>query len=444
MENLQRFLDEIQNKGLFERQYLSIIGQEVDAVADVLSASEIYQKHRVFERLCIPERVIEFKVQWLNDENLPEINYGWRVQHSNLVGPYKGGLRFHPSVDKAILMSLAFEQSFKNALTGLPIGGAKGGADFDPRGRSDAEIMRFCQAFMSELYRYIGPNRDIPAGDINVGSREIGYMFGQYKKICNQFEGAVTGKGDYFGGSAGRVEATGFGLIYFLQHLLLHHNDSLQGKTICVSGAGNVALHAALKVAQEGGKVISLSNSKGMLHVKNGLSEEQIKWLLKNKTSKDNVLSNASEEFDAVFEKNSKPWGLKCDIALPCATQNEMDEGDVAKLAKSGCEVVAEGSNMALTDEALKSIKQQDIIFAPGKAANAGGVAISTLEMTQNATFSPMSFDDVDKELRTLMESIFHRVLDNAPEKNGKPDLHHGASIAGFKILAEAMLSQGT
>lgn len=442
MAALKQFLQQLEEQNEPNSQYVAMVKQEARALADLLQQDSELAEKRVFPRLCQPDRTIEFKVSWTDDQGTPLVNRGWRVQHSNLVGPYKGGLRFHPQLDLNTLKALAFEQSFKNALTGLPIGGAKGGADFDPKGRSDAEIMRFCQAFMNEFYSDIGPNRDIPAGDINVGNREIGYLFGQYKKLTRQFEGAITGKSGDFGGSQGRSEATGFGVIYFVEELLKSQNETLEGKRLCISGAGNVALHAALKACQSGARVITLSNSRGLLFAENGLTEKQVNWLLEQQHQLDNSLEEAANEFDLQYEKDSKPWQKNCDIALPCATQNELNIEDLKQLKESDCLAIVEGSNMALTDEALEAIADSGLLFGPGKAANAGGVAISTLEMTQNATFSPMTFDDVDKELQRIMQAIFKRCMNNAPDDSDKPDLHKGASIAGFKILSAALLAQ--
>ncbi|BDX07055.1 NADP-specific glutamate dehydrogenase [Planctobacterium marinum] len=442
MPDLQEFIQQLEEQNAPDSLYVSMVRQEAKALSQLLEKNPSLLKRRVFQRLCLPDRVIEFKVSWTDDQGIPQVNRGWRVQHSNVVGPYKGGLRFHPALGLSTLKALAFEQSFKNALTGLPIGGAKGGADFNPKGRSDAEIMRFCQAFMSECYAEIGPNRDIPAGDINVGNREIGYLFGQYKTLTRQFEGAITGKAGDFGGSQGRSEATGFGVIYFVEELLKSQDETLEGKVLAISGAGNVALHAALKAIQSDARVITLSNSRGLLVAENGLTEKQINWLLEQQQQLDNSLEEAAKEFDLQYEKDSKPWQKNCDIALPCATQNELNIEDLKQLKESDCLAIVEGSNMALTDEALNAIADSDLLFGPGKAANAGGVAISTLEMTQNATFSPMTFDDVDQELQRIMQAIFKRCMDNAPEDSDKPDLHKGASIAGFKILSAALLAQ--
>lgn len=443
MNSIDTFIEQRTGSSNPQTSYGAVLKQEASALRGFLGQNDSFTRHKVFERLALPERIIEFNVSWLDDQGVVQINTGWRVQHSSLIGPYKGGLRFHPDVNLDTLKALAFEQSFKNALTGLPIGGAKGGADFSPKGKSDTEILRFCQAFMTELYRHIGPARDIPAGDINVGLREIGYLFGQYKRIVNQFEGAVTGKSRHFGGSHVRTEATGFGVVYFLQSLLKEQELTLEGKTVCISGAGNVALHAALKAIQAQAKVITLSNSRGLLTNESGFTEEQINWLLNNQYKHDNLLESAEQEFDVNYRSDSPAWQMACDIAIPCATQNELTLEHLEKLDESGCQVIVEGSNMALTDEALQAIKDKDIYFAPGKAANAGGVAISTLEMSQNATFSPLDYDAIDEQLQDIMQNIYRQCADNAIERNGKPDLHSGASIAAFKILGEAMIAQG-
>ncbi len=396
---------------------------------------------RLFERMVEPERVVIFRVTWTDDHNQVQINRGYRVQMNSAIGPYKGGLRFSPTVNLSILKFLAFEQVFKNSLTGIPLGGGKGGSDFDPKGKSDQEIMRFCQAFMSELYRHIGPETDVPAGDIGVGEREIGYLFGQYKKLRNEFTGVLTGKGFPWGGSHIRPEATGYGLLYFLDHMLQEHGHSIEGKTIAVSGAGNVAQFAALKAIEMGGKVVTLSNSGGTLYHKNGFSTEDILTVQQLQGANQRELKGAVK--NAVFKKGSKPWEIACDIALPCATQNELDEQDARQLIKNKCIAVAEGANMPTTLSATKLLEKAGLLFAPGKAANAGGVAVSGLEMSQNRIGQQWPTDKVDQRLRTIMNHIHHTCVKYGTEEDGRINYVKGANIGGFIKVAKAMIAQG-
>lgn len=442
-QSIKDFIATLEEHYGHEQQYLDIVKQEGANIAPLLAEKPEWLANKVFERLCIPDRVISFRVAWLNDENQVEVNRGWRVQQSNGIGPYKGGLRFASGVNESTLKALAVEQCFKNALTGFPIGGAKGGADFDPKGRSDHEIMRFCQAFMSELHRHIGPNIDVPAGDINVGSEEIGFLFGHYKRIVNQFEGAITGKHLAFGGSQVRVEATGFGVIYYTEALLEAHDAKIQDQRIAISGAGNVALHAALKAIELDASVITLSNSRGTLVSDDGFTDKHIDWIIQHKRSADNVLQDAAAEFDLSFRKEHKAWENPCDIAIPCATQNELNEDDLKQLSDNGCEFIVEGSNMALTDGAIEQVKQQKLLFAPGKAANAGGVALSAMEMGQNASFNTQTFDVLDEQLQHTMQSIFKQCHHYGTRYADHPDYIQGASIAGFSRLAEAIMAQG-
>lgn len=430
--------------GLFpdQSEYLQATREIARDVVDVYNAHEPYKKNDVLRRLSMPERIIHFSVSWLNDNDEVEIHQGWRIQHNGMIGPYKGGLRFHPTVNESILKFLAFEQCFKNALTGLPIGGAKGGANFNPKGRSDREIMRFCQAFMCELQRHIGPYTDVPAGDINVGSREIGYMYGEYRRINNRFGGALTGKDLSFGGSHVRTEATGFGLIYMLQAVLKEHHESIQDMRIGISGAGNVALHAALKAVQHGGTVITLSNSRGYLYCDKGLSSDDIKWAIDNKAKEDNILTALCERIDADWHDSKAPWHEKMDIALPCATQNELD-GDAAKtLLQNNVKYILEGANMPCTDDARQEFERSEIPFVPGKASNAGGVAISGLEMSQNASFRRGSYEQIDETLEEIMHNIHQQCVEEGKE-NGRINYAKGANIAGFRRLADAMVAQG-
>ena len=398
---------------------------------------------KVLQRLSEPDRIISFRVTWVDDHGDVQVNRGWRVQHSGVIGPYKGGIRFHPTVNESVLKFLAFEQTFKNALTGLAMGGGKGGSNFDPRGRSDHEIMRFCQSFMRELHRYIGAATDIPAGDINVGSREIGFLFGEYRRLANNFDGTLTGKSIEFGGSHVRLEATGFGLVYFLQEMLAVADDSLEGKRVVISGAGNVALHAALKAAELGGQVISLSSSTGTLIVEEGLNTEAVESLLNGKLQSGEALEALASDGTGKWVRDRLPWDLECDIALPCATQNEIDASCAESLVNSGCRYVAEGANMPCTAEALEIFEDNDIQHAPGKASNAGGVALSGLEMHQNASFKSLGYDELDEELRAIMKRIHEKCCEHGLNDEGRIHYRRGANRAGFSFVASALLAQG-
>ncbi len=434
----------IEQRNPNQQEFMQAVTEILENVSDELLENEEYRRYRIFERLTVPDRIIEFKVEWLDDEGCAQINRGWRVQQSNLIGPYKGGLRFHPTVNESVIKFLAFEQCFKNALTGLPLGGGKGGSDFDPRGRSDHEIMSFCQAFMTQLYRHIGANVDVPAGDINVGAREIGYLYGQYRKISNQFSGVLTGKALEYGGSLVRTEATGYGVIYFLQHVLANKDKKLSEQTLAISGAGNVALFAAQKAIELGAKVVTMSNSRGLLLKEQGFNQEDIDWLIKYDNVKDNTLSAFVEERDAQWMPGQKPWQQPCDVAVPCATQNELNEDDARALLGNGCKVVICGANMPCTSSAMDVIRaSDDCNYIPGKASNAGGVAVSGLEMNQNAGFESQTFEYLDGRLQEIMKHIHDQCLE-CGKSNGKGiDYERGASIAGFHILAKAMLAQG-
>ena len=404
-----------------------------------------FEEYKVFERLCEPDRIISFRVNWENDKGEIQVNRGWRVQFSNAIGPYKGGIRFHPTVTEGTLKFLGFEQIFKNALTGLPMGGAKGGSDFDPKGKSEAEIRRFCYAFMRELYKNIGKDMDVPAGDIGVGGREVNYMFAMYKNLTRKFEGVLTGKGVGHGGSLIRTEATGYGLVYFLDNMLKANNDSLEGKTVLISGAGNVAQHAAEKCLHLGAKVITLSDSKGTLVDKDGFTAEKIDWIKKHKAD-GKALEDYVDEFGGQWLSEQRPWQFDADIALPCATQNEVSEDDAKALVKHGVKYVAEGANMPLTAEAIDVVREHGIAYAPGKAANAGGVAVSGLEMSQNSVRKYKSFEDLDLELQKIMKNI-HENAKTAGEKYGTTegaiDYMTGANVAGFMQVANALVAYG-
>lgn len=423
-------------------EYLQAVKEIAQDIIPVFNANDDYKRYDVVRRLCIPERIVQFSVTWLNDNDEIEINRGWRVQHNGLIGPYKGGLRFHPTVTESVLKFLAFEQTFKNALTGLPIGGAKGGSDFNPKGRSDREVMRFCQAFMTELQRHIGPHTDVPAGDINVSSREIGYLYGQYRKMHNQFGGALTGKDISFGGSYVRTEATGYGLIYMLCHVLADNDTNIKDKRIAISGAGNVALHAAQKAISLGGKVISLSNSRGVLFKNNGFTETDITFAIAHAHNEANILTALQEKHGGQWQADTKPWDVDADIALPCATQNELNADDAQNLIHNGVKFILEGANMPCTSQAQDKFHHHKLAYVPGKASNAGGVALSGLEMTQNASFERASYDELDKKLHTIISHI-HLQCKEEGKDGDYINYAKGANIAGFRRLADAMVSQG-
>ncbi|WP_137167097.1 NADP-specific glutamate dehydrogenase [Salinimonas lutimaris] len=440
--NLDQLTNWLQARYHDQTEYLQATSEIARDVIDVFNANEAYKQYDVLRRLSVPERIIHFTVHWLNDDNQVEIHQGWRVQHSGLIGPYKGGLRFHPTVNESILKFLAFEQSFKNALTGLPIGGAKGGSDFNPRGRSETEIMRFCQAFMTELYRHIGPNTDVPAGDINVSGREIGFLYGQYRRILNQFGGTLTGKDISFGGSHVRTEATGFGLIYMLEAVLETHQTPLKNKVVGISGAGNVALHAALRATQLGARVVSLSNSRGALLNESGFSENSLTQAIETKDQHNNILKALSDDGHGDYQADASPWQLNMDIALPCATQNEIDEPAAQKLVDHNVRFLLEGANMPCTTRAHQVLAENKIVYVPGKASNAGGVAISGLEMSQNAAFRRDSYSDIDTTLKHIMRSIHQQCLQEG-QRDGEINYAKGANIAGFRRLADAIVMQG-
>ena len=419
--------------------------QEVAAdVVPYVAENERYQASMLLERMTEPDRVVSFRVSWVDDEGNIRVNRAWRVQFNNATGPYKGGLRLDPSVTESVLKFLGFEQCFKNALTGLPIGGAKGGSNFNPKGKSDGEIMRFCQSLMTALYPYLGEHRDIPAGDIGTGTREVGYLFGQYRRLTNQFVGAITGKGVAFGGSELRIEATGYGAIYFIEHMLERRDDDLDGKRVSISGAGNVARYAAEKAIEQGARVITLSDSGGFIHVDGGLDSEQLREIHELKERKRGSLAEYAESRGLDYFEGKKPWAVECDIALPCALQNELDEEDARTLIDNGCRIVAEGANMPCTTEAIERLQQSEgTAFAPGKAVNAGGVAVSGLERTQNAQHMVWPKDEVDRELQRIMRAIHERCVEYGANEDGSVNYRRGANLAGFVKLADAMLAQG-
>ena len=427
-----------------ETEFLQAVREVFDSLEPVIEKHPEYRTANILERIVEPERQIIFRVPWMDDKGKVHVNRGFRVQFNSAIGPYKGGLRFHPSVNLSIIKFLGFEQIFKNALTTLPMGGGKGGSDFDPKGKSEAEVMRFCQSFMSELYRHINADADVPAGDIGVGGREIGYMFGQYKKLANKWEGVLTGKGTKWGGSLIRPEATGFGVVYFTDEMLKTRGESIEGKTVAVSGFGNVAWGAAIKITELGGKVVTLSGPDGFVYDEKGLDKDKINFMLEMRASCRDQVKDYSDKFNsAKFTAGKRPWGVKCDIALPCATQNELDENDAKELIKNGCKVITEGSNLSSTLEAMKVVRDAGILFAPGKASNAGGVACSGLEMTQNSIRMSWSKEEVDSKLHNIMKSIHNECLAASNEYGRKSDYVFGANVAGFRKVADSMIEQG-
>lgn len=440
---IENFIAEIDRKNSNEPEFMQAVREISENVLPYIVSKDIYHGKNILMRMVEPERVLMFRVNWVDDKGEIQVNRGYRVQMNSAIGPYKGGLRFHPTVNLSILKFLALEQVFKNSLTTLPMGAGKGGSDFDPKGKSDGEIMRFCQSFMTELYRYIGPNTDIPAGDIGVGGREIGYMFGQYKKLKKEFTGVLTGKGLSWGGSLIRPEATGYGTVYFAENMLKHVDDSISGKTVTISGSGNVAQYAAEKCIQLSAKVVSMSDSSGTIFDNDGIDEEKLAFIMDLKNNKRGRISEYIKKYPtAKFLKNKTPWEIPCDIALPCATQNELNEQDASYLIKNGCICVSEGANMPCTPEAIKIFKFNKILYAPGKASNAGGVAVSGLEMAQNSLRYSWSRDEVDSKLKEIMNDIHKSCLIHGEEK-GWVDYEKGVNIAGFIKVADAMLAQG-
>jgi glutamate dehydrogenase (NADP+) len=440
---VQNLIAMVKAKNPAEPEFHQAVQEVFESLEIVLERHPEYRSAKILERMVEPERVIMFRVPWLDDQGEVQINRGFRIQMNSAIGPYKGGLRFHPSVTLGILKFLAFEQVFKNSLTTLPMGGGKGGSDFDPKGKSDHEVMRFCQSFMNELFRHIGPDADVPAGDIGVGGREIGYLFGQYKRLNREFSGVLTGKGLNWGGSLIRPEATGFGVTYFAQEMLKTRGQSFEGKTVAVSGFGNVAWGAALKVTQLGGKVVTLSGPDGFIYDKDGVKGERIEYMLDMRASANDRVKDYADKFKVEFHPGKRPWSVKVDVAMPCATQNELDEDDARELVKNGCICVCEGANMPTTIPAYKVFTQMGILYAPGKAANAGGVATSGLEMSQNSMRLPWPAEEVDERLHQIMKKIHQTCIETA-EKFGTPGNYvNGANIAGFLKVADAMMDQG-
>jgi glutamate dehydrogenase (NADP+) len=443
--DLPRFIEGVSKRNPGQPEFVQAVTEVAEDIFDFMGDKVKYHEAQILRRIAEPDRVISFRVCWEDDKGGIRVQRGWRIQNNNAIGPYKGGIRFHPSVTESVLKFLAFEQTFKNALTGLPMGGGKGGSNFNPKGKSSNEVMRFCQSFMTELYRHIGADVDVPAGDIGVGGREIGYMFGQYKRITNQFTGVLTGKGLEWGGSLIRTEATGYGAVYFMQNMLMTKGNSVAGKTAVISGSGNVATHAAEKVVQLGGKVLTLSDSEGFIHDPDGIDQEKIDWVKNLKNVKRGRISEYVKEFKgATFTGGgARPWGVKCDVALPCATQNELDGNDAKTLLANGCIAVSEGANMPTNLEGVHIFKAAKILYAPGKASNAGGVAVSGLEMSQNSARISWKEADLQQHLLDIMANIHGSCAEYGSDGKGYIDYVKGANIAGFKKVADAMLAYG-
>ena len=441
-KKIEEFMARVVEKNPGEIEFHQAVREVAESVAPLIEKNPKYEEARILERMVEPERLIMFRVPWTNDNGQIHINRGYRIEMNSAIGPYKGGLRFHPSVNLSILKFLAFEQVFKNSLTTLPMGGGKGGSDFDPKGKSDNEVMRFCQSFMTELFRHIGPNTDVPAGDIGVGGREIGYMFGQYKRLRNEFTGVLTGKGLSWGGSLIRSEATGYGCVYFVQEMLKTRGESLEGKVCTVSGSGNVAQYTAEKLIQLGAKVVTLSDSNGFIYDKKGIDKKELTCAMEIKNVLRGRIKECAKEFNCEYSENQKPWRVKCDIAFPSATQNEIGEGDAKELVKNGCIAVGEGANMPTTPEGARVFQKAKILYAPGKAANAGGVATSGLEMSQNSLRLSWPREEVDRRLHDIMIAIHEQCVKYGKEGN-YINYVNGANIAGFVKVADAMLDQG-
>ncbi|MBR5034681.1 MAG: NADP-specific glutamate dehydrogenase [Bacteroidales bacterium] len=443
-EYADKLMADVIAKNPGEKEFHQAVREVVESVAPMIVENPQLMKLKVMERIVEPERVVMFRVPWVNDAGEVMINKGYRIQMNSAIGPYKGGVRFHPSVNLSILKFLAFEQTFKNSLTTLPMGGGKGGSDFDPKGKSDMEVMRFCQSFITELYRHIGPDTDVPAGDIGVGGREVAFMFGQYKRLANEFTGTFTGKGLSFGGSLIRPEATGYGACYFGQSMLATRGESYKGKVVAISGSGNVAQYAAQKATALGAKVVTLSDSNGFIYDPDGIDEEKLKYvfLLKN-VQRGRIREYAEKYPSAKYTPDERPWSVKCDIAMPCATQNELNAEQAETLVKNGCKCVVEGANMPTTPEAIAIFQKAKILYSPGKASNAGGVATSGLEMTQNSMRLGWSKEEVDEKLKGIMANIHARCVEFGTEPDGYINYVKGANIAGFMKVADAMLAQG-
>ena len=439
---IEEFMDAVKVRNSGETEFHQAVHEVVESLWDFLKENPHYLHARILDRVVEPERVLQFRVPWRNDKGDVEVNRGFRVEFNSAIGPYKGGLRFHPSVNLSILKFLGFEQVFKNSLTTLPMGGGKGGSDFDPKGKSDNEVMSFCQSFMTELCRHIGPDTDVPAGDIGVGGREIGFLFGQYKRIRNEFTGVLTGKGLNWGGSLIRPEATGYGCVYFAEEMLKKAGDGFDGKNVAVSGSGNVAQFATEKATQLGARVITLSDSSGSIHDENGIDPEKLAWVMDLKNNRRGRIKDYADEFKVDYLEGQRPWSVPCDIALPCATQNEINGEDAQTLISNGCKVISEGANMPSDPDAVNAFQDSDVLFGPGKAANAGGVATSGLEMSQNSMRLNWTREEVDGKLHHIMKDIHEACVEHGQE-NGSVNYVKGANIAGFIKVADAMLDQG-
>ncbi len=440
---IEQFMSQIIANNPAEKEFHQAVREVVESLVPYVEENPKYKHAKILERITEPERVIIFRVPWLDDKGEVQINKGYRIEMNSAIGPYKGGLRFHPTISLGTLKFLAFEQVFKNSLTTLPMGGGKGGADFNPKGKSDNEVMRFCQSFMTELFRHIGPNTDIPAGDIGVGGREIGFLFGQYKRLRNEFTGALTGKGIEWGGSLVRPEATGYGAVYFAEEMLKTRGESFKGKIVAISGSGNVAQYAAEKATELGARVVSLSDSTGCIYDPKGISSDKLAFIMELKNIKRGRIKEYTEKYGGEYFDGKKPWGVKCDIAIPSATQNEINEEDAKTLVNNGCFCISEGANMPSTPEAIKVFLGNKILFGPGKAANAGGVAVSGLEMTQNSIRLQWTREEVDEQLKQIMINIHETCVKNGKEEDGTINYVNGANIGGFVKVADAMLAQG-
>ncbi len=448
MENIlevkvDEFMAKVIAKNPGESEFHQAVKEVIESVMPFIEENPKYRHAKILERIVEPERVVMFRVPWLNDKGEIQVNRGFRIEMSSAIGPYKGGLRFHPTVNLGILKFLAFEQVFKNSLTTLPMGGGKGGSDFDPKGKSDNEVMRFCQSFMTELSRHIGPDTDVPAGDIGVGGREIGFMYGQYKRIKNEFTGVLTGKGLEWGGSLIRPEATGYGAVYFAEEMLKTRGETFKGKIATVSGSGNVAQYSVEKVNHLGGKVVTLSDSSGYIHDPDGINEEKLAYVMELKNIKRGRIKEYADRYKVKYFEGERPWKVKCDVALPSATQNEINEEEAQMLVKNGCNVVAEGANMPSTPEAVEVFLKAKVLFGPGKAANAGGVAVSGLEMSQNSMRLPWTREEVDNRLHMIMQNIHETCVKFGKESDGFINYVNGANIGGFIKVADAMIAQG-
>jgi len=441
---IDAFMDQVKARDAHQTEFLQAVHEVAESVIPFIADKPKYQEAKILERMVEPERVLMFRVPWSDDAGNVQVNRGFRVEFNSAIGPYKGGLRFHPTVNLSVLKFLGFEQVFKNSLTTLPMGGGKGGSDFDPKGKTDAEVMRFCQSFMTELQRHIGPDTDVPAGDIGVGGREIGYMFGQYKRLRNEFTGVLTGKGLNWGGSLIRPEATGYGTVYFAKEMLATKGDSFNGKTVTISGSGNVAQFACEKVTQLGGKVVTLSDSKGYILDPAGIDADKLAWVMELKGVRRGRISEYVDQFPgSSFHAGERPWGVKCDVALPCATQNELNGDEAKALLANGVIAVAEGANMPSTPEAIEAFHEAKILFSPGKASNAGGVATSGLEMSQNSLRLSWTREEVDEKLHNIMVDIHQACVNFGAREDGSIDYVRGANIAGFVKVADAMIDQG-